>query len=108
MVVGFFRAGNRRATRAFHACPHPSRRRLLPLAAGARRLYDDAQSEGATRTRPESARGETTMKLEDKKLFRQQCYVAAAWQDAESGDPHPVPTPVDGHAHRPETQRGPP
>src|SRR3546814_2168946 len=55
-----------------------------------------SKARGTTRTRPESARGETTMKLEDKKLFRQQCYVAGAWLDAESGATIEVTNPVDG------------
>src|SRR3546814_14746395 len=36
------------------------------------------------------------MKREDKKLFRQQFYVAGAWLDAESGATIEVTNPVDG------------
>ncbi|MEK9706327.1 MAG: aldehyde dehydrogenase family protein, partial [Alphaproteobacteria bacterium] len=36
------------------------------------------------------------MKFSDEKLFRQQCYVAGAWADADSGETIEVTNPADG------------
>ncbi len=36
------------------------------------------------------------MDIQDRSLFRQQCYIDGAWVDADSGDTIPVTNPADG------------
>ena len=42
----------------------------------------------------------TGIHLQDAALFREQCYVAGAWVDADSGRSFDVTDPATGQTHR--------